>query len=174
MYHLETREWRDTTYGNSYASARLFLDYGDRYELVAVFPFQYGRGYDFGHAVHDIVNEMPLTHSREVLKREAKAYGDLTTHEAITFTPYEHPSYRVWVEPFIIGLGTCDICHATYDLRSRDGRCGDCGNCADHCDHDTLPCQTCGTPVPADIHAEELGFCQPCQADYFDHEGDNA
>ena len=39
-----------------------------------------------------------------------------------------------------------------------------------------LPCQTCGEPVPADIHAEELGFCQPCQADYFDHseeEGDN-
>jgi hypothetical protein len=34
---------------------------------------------------------------------------------------------------------------------------------------ETLPCQTCGTPVPADIHAEELGFCQPCQADYFDH-----
>lgn len=33
----------------------------------------------------------------------------------------------------------------------------------------TLPCVTCGTPVPADIHAEELGFCQPCQADYFDH-----
>jgi hypothetical protein len=32
----------------------------------------------------------------------------------------------------------------------------------------TLPCQTCGTPVPADIHAEELGYCQPCQAEYFD------
>lgn len=35
-------------------------------------------------------------------------------------------------------------------------------------ENQTLPCQTCGTPVPADIHAEELGYCQPCQAEYFD------
>jgi hypothetical protein len=33
----------------------------------------------------------------------------------------------------------------------------------------TKPCQTCGTPVDADIHAEELGFCVPCQHAYFDH-----
>lgn len=32
-----------------------------------------------------------------------------------------------------------------------------------------LPCQTCAKPVPDDVWREELGFCQPCQADYFDH-----
>lgn len=35
------------------------------------------------------------------------------------------------------------------------------------CDN-TRPCQTCGTPVPTDIHAEELGYCIPCQHEYFD------
>lgn len=30
-----------------------------------------------------------------------------------------------------------------------------------------LPCQTCRTPVPDDVWREELGYCQPCQADYF-------
>jgi hypothetical protein len=30
-----------------------------------------------------------------------------------------------------------------------------------------LPCQTCGLFIAADTHAEELGFCVPCQADYF-------
>lgn len=35
-------------------------------------------------------------------------------------------------------------------------------------DDQTLPCITCGTPVPADIHAEELGYCIPCQYQYFD------
>lgn len=34
----------------------------------------------------------------------------------------------------------------------------------------TLPCQTCGLHIDADTHAEELGFCQPCQADYFSEE----
>lgn len=34
-----------------------------------------------------------------------------------------------------------------------------------------LPCQTCGTDVPEDIHAEELGFCVPCQHAYFDESG---
>jgi hypothetical protein len=31
-----------------------------------------------------------------------------------------------------------------------------------------LPCQTCGTDVPEDIHKEELGFCVPCQHAYFE------
>ena len=38
----------------------------------------------------------------------------------------------------------------------------------------TLPCQTCGTPVDKDTHKEELGFCVPCQHDYFDEEKENA
>lgn len=33
-----------------------------------------------------------------------------------------------------------------------------------------LPCIECETPVDAEIHAEELGFCIPCQHDYFNHE----
>lgn len=33
----------------------------------------------------------------------------------------------------------------------------------------TMPCQTCGTPVDTDTWHEELGFCIPCQHDYFDH-----
>jgi hypothetical protein len=32
----------------------------------------------------------------------------------------------------------------------------------------TLPCQTCGKPVDEDTYEEELGFCVPCQHDYFD------
>jgi hypothetical protein len=34
----------------------------------------------------------------------------------------------------------------------------------------TLPCQTCGKPVDRDTHKEELGFCVPCQHDYFNQE----
>jgi hypothetical protein len=32
------------------------------------------------------------------------------------------------------------------------------------------PCVECGVMVDADIHAEELGFCIPCQHEYFSHE----
>jgi hypothetical protein len=38
-----------------------------------------------------------------------------------------------------------------------------------------LPCNRffeCGTNVEEDVWHEELGFCQPCQAMYFDHEID--
>jgi hypothetical protein len=31
-----------------------------------------------------------------------------------------------------------------------------------------LPCQTCGVDVPEEIHAEEMGFCVPCQHAYFE------
>lgn len=31
------------------------------------------------------------------------------------------------------------------------------------------PCDECGTPVKADIHAEELGMCIPCSNEYYDH-----
>jgi hypothetical protein len=31
----------------------------------------------------------------------------------------------------------------------------------------TLPCQSCGKPVDKDTHKEELGYCVPCQHDYF-------
>lgn len=37
--------------------------------------------------------------------------------------------------------------------------------------HEFLPCQTCGTDVPEDVHKEELGFCVPCQHAYFDESG---
>ena len=36
----------------------------------------------------------------------------------------------------------------------------------------TLPCQTCGVHIDAETHAEELGFCVPCQADYFSEESE--
>ena len=32
-----------------------------------------------------------------------------------------------------------------------------------------LPCSNCGKPVPADVHAEELGFCLPCSDEYWNH-----
>jgi len=38
----------------------------------------------------------------------------------------------------------------------------------------TLPCQTCGIAVDRDTHKEELGFCVPCQHDYFDEEKESA
>lgn len=31
------------------------------------------------------------------------------------------------------------------------------------------PCENCGVAVPADVWEEELGFCVPCQHEYFDH-----
>ncbi len=34
----------------------------------------------------------------------------------------------------------------------------------------TLPCNECGDPVNADIHAEELGMCIDCSNAYFTHE----
>lgn len=34
----------------------------------------------------------------------------------------------------------------------------------------TLPCDECGVPVDADIHAEESGMCVECSNDYYDHE----
>lgn len=33
----------------------------------------------------------------------------------------------------------------------------------------TMPCQNCGVGVPSDVWAEELGFCVPCQHEFFDH-----
>ena len=48
-----------------------------------------------------------------------------------------------------------------------------CPVCEGNQEYETLPCQTCGTPVPADIHAEELGFCIPCQHEYFDNDKEN-
>jgi hypothetical protein len=36
---------------------------------------------------------------------------------------------------------------------------------------DTRPCVECAAPVPADTHAEELGFCLPCSNDYWGHLG---
>ena len=33
----------------------------------------------------------------------------------------------------------------------------------------TKPCQNCGVGVPSDVWAEELGFCVPCQHEYFEH-----
>ena len=35
-----------------------------------------------------------------------------------------------------------------------------------------LPCDKCGEPVNADIHAEELGMCVECSNKYFDHKED--
>jgi hypothetical protein len=31
------------------------------------------------------------------------------------------------------------------------------------------PCRECSEPVPFHTHKEELGYCQPCQAQYFNH-----
>jgi hypothetical protein len=31
------------------------------------------------------------------------------------------------------------------------------------------PCNNCGVGVPSDVWAEELGFCVPCQHEYFEH-----
>jgi hypothetical protein len=33
-----------------------------------------------------------------------------------------------------------------------------------------LPCDKCGEPIQADIHAEELGMCIDCSNRYFNHE----
>lgn len=34
------------------------------------------------------------------------------------------------------------------------------------------PCDRCGTPIPTDIHKEELGMCVDCSHKYFDGEFD--
>jgi hypothetical protein len=33
---------------------------------------------------------------------------------------------------------------------------------------ETKPCNNCGGGVPSDVWAEELGFCVPCQHEFFD------
>lgn len=40
---IEGREWFDKTYGNSYFSARIWVDG----EIVGVLPFQYGYGHQY-------------------------------------------------------------------------------------------------------------------------------
>jgi hypothetical protein len=35
----------------------------------------------------------------------------------------------------------------------------------------TLPCRDCEAPVDAEIHEEELGFCESCSDDYWGHTG---
>ena len=35
------------------------------------------------------------------------------------------------------------------------------------------PCDTCGTRIPSDIHAEELGLCQACSEAYYTEEEAN-
>jgi hypothetical protein len=32
-------------------------------------------------------------------------------------------------------------------------------------------CNDCGTPIDADVHAEELGMCLECSNDYWGHTG---
>jgi len=45
---IEAREWTDTTYGNSYFSARIWVDG----EIVSVLPFQYGYGDHYKQIAH--------------------------------------------------------------------------------------------------------------------------
>ena len=33
----------------------------------------------------------------------------------------------------------------------------------------TKPCHNCEVAVPSDVWVEELGFCVPCQHEFFDH-----
>jgi hypothetical protein len=37
-------------------------------------------------------------------------------------------------------------------------------------DEDKVPCDECGTPIQADIHAEELGMCVECSNEYYNHD----
>lgn len=98
MYHLDTREYRDKTYGNTYVSARLWLDYGDTYELIGVFPFQYGTASNIAYACEDITGERPKVHPATSLMKEAKLYGALSVEEAINLIPNRTPSHAVWLE----------------------------------------------------------------------------
>lgn len=59
---------------------------------------------------------------------------------------------------------SCDYCGNPTD-REDEAYCYKC----DPTLNETMPCQTCGTPVDTDTWHEELGFCIPCQHDYFDH-----
>lgn len=34
---------------------------------------------------------------------------------------------------------------------------------------ESKPCHNCEIGVPSDVWAEELGFCVPCQEEFFDH-----
>jgi len=43
-----------------------------------------------------------------------------------------------------------------------------CWWCAKH--PDKVPCDECGVPIQADIHAEELGMCVECSNEYYSHE----
>lgn len=51
---IEAREWTDTTYGNSYFSARIWVDG----EIVSVLPFQYGYGDHYKTMAHQELIEL--------------------------------------------------------------------------------------------------------------------
>lgn len=33
----------------------------------------------------------------------------------------------------------------------------------------SMPCDNCGTAIPADVHSEELGYCLPCSNNFWSH-----
>jgi hypothetical protein len=97
MYHLVTRNWRDKHYGNSYVSGRLMVDYGTTYELVAVFPYQYGTTNDLYDMVRELTGERAIVHPQDVRQSEAKSHGKPSVTELITLTPVTS-RFRVWID----------------------------------------------------------------------------
>jgi hypothetical protein len=92
---IEAREWTDKTYGNSYFSARIWVDGGQ----VAILPFQYGYGDQFLYEAQKKLLELgylPQEGKNQGLWSIAEQQGfdfyssKTNTKKADMFKKYEH------------------------------------------------------------------------------------
>jgi len=92
---IEAREWTDKTYGNSYFSARIWVDGGQ----VAILPFQYGYGDQFLYEAQKKLLELgylPQEGKNQGLWSLAQQNGfdfyssKTNTKKAEMFKKYEH------------------------------------------------------------------------------------
>lgn len=87
---IQAKDWRDKTYGNSYFSARITLNFGMKNEKTIRLPFQYGYGGHYidmafkaitGERTHYYnycqENKITLRYNKQerCLKREVIAWG---------------------------------------------------------------------------------------------------
>ena len=57
---IKAKEWRDKTYGNSYFSSDITLNYGMDSQEIIKLPFQYGYGDQYYHAsMEEVKNLFP-------------------------------------------------------------------------------------------------------------------
>jgi hypothetical protein len=54
---IQAKQWRDKVNGNSYFSAKMYVDFGLESEQTFVLPFQYGYGEQYRHASLELLKQ---------------------------------------------------------------------------------------------------------------------